>query len=90
MDLGNSYNNITFLAWRQMSAVRNPALCNACWERAEHVNATGQTRWEGEEAKNTPCRFIPSEAGAKQSMKYMPINCCQRDALKYHPETVQS
>lgn len=52
MDLGNSYNNVTFLAWIQMSAVRNPALYNACWERAEHSNATGQACWEGEKAKN--------------------------------------
>ena len=52
MDLGNSYNNVTFLAWIQMSAVRNPALYNACWECAEHSNATGQARWEGEKAKN--------------------------------------
>ena len=66
MALGNSYNNITFLAWRQMSAVRNPALCNACWERAEHLNATGQAAGRERRPRTTPCRFIPSEAGAKQ------------------------
>lgn len=61
-----------------ISVAWNPALWNACWECASHLNITHCACWEGKEAENPyPTESSPLKAGATWSMKDMLISNCQ-------------